>query len=64
MLSMYHNNGAIQISYRYVMDFSVPIIMLLGITAGKEISNLFKILIILSIIINYYGIISWFSGPC
>ncbi len=61
---MYHNMGATQISYRYVMDFIVPVIMLVAFTAGEKISLPLKILILLSVAISYYGIISWYKGPC
>jgi hypothetical protein len=64
LLLMYHNNGSNQYAYRYWMDFSVPVIMLLAYTAGQRISIPLKILIIISILINYYGIISWYKGPC
>jgi hypothetical protein len=64
MLLMYHNTGAVQISYRYVMDFAIPLIMLMAFKAGEKISLPLKILIILSVIINYYAIVSWYYGPC
>jgi hypothetical protein len=64
MLLTYHNTGAVQISYRYVMDFVIPLIMVLAFTAGERISIPLKALIILSIIVNYYAIVSWYYGPC
>jgi hypothetical protein len=64
LLALYHNNGANQYGYRYMMDFMIPIIMLIAYNAGKEISIPLKILILTSILINYYGTISWFKGPC
>ena len=64
LLSTYSNNGAIQYSYRYVMDFIVPVIMIIAYDAGEKVSKLLKTLIIASIIINYYGTISWFHSPC
>lgn len=64
MLLMYHNNGAVQITYRYVMDFAVPMMMLIAANAGKKVSPLLKGLIAASILINYYCIISFFRGPC
>jgi hypothetical protein len=63
-LAMYHNNGANQYSYRYIMDFILPVIMLIALNSGEKISIPLKFLIILSILINYYGIISWYKGPC
>lgn len=64
LLLMYHNNGSVQIAYRYVLDFAIPLVMLLAFTAGERISTLLKALIALSIGINYYAIISWYHGPC
>jgi hypothetical protein len=64
LLSMYHNVGAIQYSYRYLMDFIIPIMMIIAFNAGKKVSFPLKILIVISIIINYYGIISWYHSPC
>jgi hypothetical protein len=61
---MYHNSGAVQITYRYVMDFAVPMMMLIAANAGKKVSPLLKGLIAASILINYYCIISFFRGPC
>jgi len=63
-LAMYSNNGAVQYGYRYVLDFIVPVIMLIAFTAGEKISFPLKILIILSILVNYYGILSWYHGIC
>ena len=64
LLLMYHNNGSNQYSYRYWMDFVVPVMMLLAYTAGRRISLPLKVLIIASILVNYYGIVSWYRGPC
>ena len=64
LLSLYSNNGAIQYGYRYVMDFIIPVIMIIAYNAGEKISALLKTFTIISIIINYYGTISWFKSPC
>jgi hypothetical protein len=64
LLSMYSNNGSQQYGYRYMLDFTIPIIMLIAYNAGERISTFLKTLIIASIFINYYGTISWFRGPC
>jgi hypothetical protein len=64
LLLMYSNNGALQYGYRYMLDFSIPVIMLIGLNAGDRISLPLKALIIASIFINYYGTLSWFNGPC
>ena len=64
LLAMYSNNGAIQYGYRYVMDFIIPVIMLIAFNVGGKVSWFLKTLIIASVIINYYGLISWFYSPC
>jgi hypothetical protein len=64
LLSMYYNGGAIQYGYRYMMDFIIPIMMIIAYNAGKKISVPLRILILMSILINYYGIISWQRSPC
>jgi hypothetical protein len=64
LLLTYHNTGAVQISYRYVMDFVLPLMLVLGFTAGEKVSVPLKVLIILSMIVNYYAIVSWYYGPC
>jgi len=64
MLLMYHNNGAVQIAYRYVMDFLIPLILVMSFSAGNRISVALKTLIILSIVINYYAVVSWYFGAC
>jgi hypothetical protein len=47
-----------------MLDFTIPMIMLIAYNAGERISAPQKALIIASIFINYYGTISWFKGPC
>jgi hypothetical protein len=64
VLSMYSNNGSQQYGSRYMMDFMIPMIMLIAYNAGERVSALLKTLIIASIFINYYGTLSWFRGPC
>jgi len=64
VLSMYSNNGALQYGFRYMLDFTIPMIMLIAYNAGERISAPLKTLIIASIFINYYGTLSWFRGPC
>jgi len=64
VLSMYSNNGSQQYGYRYMLDFTIPIIMLIAYNAGNRISTFLKALILVSIFINYYGTLSWFRGPC
>jgi len=64
VLSMYSNSGALQYGYRYMLDFTIPMFMLIAYNAGERISAPLKTLIIASIFINFYGALSWFRGPC
>jgi hypothetical protein len=64
LLAMYSNTGANQYGYRYVMDFFIPVIMLIAYNVGERISGFMKTLIIASIFINYYGTISSMVVPC
>ena len=64
LLLMYHTNGSVQIAYRYMLDFAIPLVILMAFTAGERISTPLKALIVLSIGVNYYAIVSWFHGPC
>jgi hypothetical protein len=64
LLLTYHNTGSVQIAYRYVLDFIIPLVLVIAFTAGERISIPLKVLIILSIMINYYAVVSWYHGPC
>jgi len=61
LLLFYHNNGAAQLGYRYLMDFIVPILFLLALGIGTKPSWLFKALVIISILGNLFGIMWWFQ---
>jgi len=60
LLSLYHNTGAFQFGYRYLLDFSVPLFLLLAAGQGLKISGALRALIALSILINLLGAI-WFA---
>jgi hypothetical protein len=64
LLATYHNDGSIQYAYRYIIDFIIPVIMLIALNAGKKISWQLKLLILASIAMNYFGTISWFFSTC
>ena len=64
LLVTYHNDGSIQYAYRYLIDFIIPVLMLVALSAGKKVSWPLMLLILLSIAINYYGTISWFFSKC
>jgi hypothetical protein len=61
LLSLYHNTGAHQFGYRYILDFLVPLIALLAVGLGKKIPWHFVVLVLASIAINLYGA-NWFMN--
>ncbi len=61
LLILYHNTGAHQFGYRYILDMLVPLTALLAVSFDKKIPWHFIALTILSIIINIYGA-AWFMN--
>ena len=61
LLSLYHNTGAHQFGYRYILDFLVPLILLLGVSLQKKIPWHFYLLLFASITVNLYGA-HWFMN--
>jgi len=62
LLVLYHNTGAHQFGYRYILDVSVPLIMLLATALGKKLSWHFMILLLFSILFNIYGAYWFITG--
>ena len=62
MLLLYHNTGAEQFGYRYILDAFAPLIILLSYSIEKRESITFKILFVLSVIEQYIGIYWWYIG--
>jgi hypothetical protein len=64
-LLLYYNTGDQQMGYRYLMDFVVPLLLLLAVGVGPRPSWLFKALAILSIVLTAAGILWWYGRwPC
>lgn len=61
LLSLYHNTGAHQFGYRYIVDFIVPLFTLLAVALGRKIPWHFVLLVLASIAINLYGA-DWFMN--
>ena len=57
----YHNTGAHQFGYRYILDFILPLMILLGFSLKKKIPWHFVALTLLSIAVNLYGA-DWFMN--
>jgi hypothetical protein len=64
LLVTYHNDGSIQYAFRYIVDFIIPVIMLIAFNAGQRVSWPLRFLIIISIAMNYFGTVSWFFSKC
>ncbi len=63
-LALYYNTGAWQFGYKYLLDFLVPVMLLLGLAAGPRAPWGLRILILLSIAANLYGVVWWFGLVC
>lgn len=61
MLLLYHNTGSWQFGYRYILDFIIPVLLLLAIGVGERPSILFKGLVGVSVLMNLAGILWWFN---
>ena len=57
---MYHNTGNFQFGYSYLLDFLVPLLLLLAAGFEEKLPRLFTALVLLSIAINLLGTI-WFA---
>jgi hypothetical protein len=60
-LLTYFNTGWAQFGYRFTLDFIVPLFVLLAIGLGSRMSNVFKILVAASILVNLWGT-AWYLG--
>jgi hypothetical protein len=61
LLVLYHNTGAHQFGYRYILDVLVPLMILLAVGLNKRVPWHFILLVIASIVINIYGS-NWFMN--
>jgi len=60
MLLLYHNTGAFQFGYRYLMDFILPLLLLLAAGLGAKAPRFFQFLVLLSGVIYLLGTI-WYA---
>jgi hypothetical protein len=63
-LTLYYNTGAWQFGYKYLLDFIVPVMLLLAVaaaSAGKRMTRVLRLLILVSIGMNAYGVLWWFG---
>jgi hypothetical protein len=62
LLLLYHNTGAHQFGYRYILDAMVPLITLLAVALDKKIPWHFILLLLVSIAFNIYGAYWFING--
>ena len=60
LLLFYHNTGAWQLGYRYVLDFILPLLLLLSIGVGPRPTWGFKLLTLVGIVGSLAGIAWWY----
>ena len=63
-LALYYNTGAWQFGYKYLLDFIVPVMLLLALAAGQRVPWGMRILILVSMAVNLYGVLWWFGMVC
>jgi len=59
-LLTYYNTGWVQFGYRFSLDFMTPIMVLLAIGAGPRIPLPMRVLIVIGVAVNAWGV--WWSG--
>jgi hypothetical protein len=62
LLVLYHNTGAHQFGYRYILDAIIPLLALLAAALGQKIRWHFVLLLLISIAFNIYGTYWFING--
>ncbi len=62
LLLLYHNTGAEQVGYRYMLDFAAPLALLIADGTRGKVSLLFKLLTIFAIALSFTAIYWWYLG--
>lgn len=62
LLLMYHNTGAEQVGYRYILDAAAPLLLLVGNGIKGKPSWVFKSLTVFSIVLAFLSIYWWYIG--
>ncbi len=63
-LLFYFNTGNEILGYRFLMDLIIPLMALLALAAGEYVSGAMRLLILGGIIVNYLGLLWFFTGLC
>lgn len=62
LLLLYHNTGAEQIGYRYLLDIAAPLSLLTADGMRRKVSIFFKVLTVFAILMSFLGIYWWYLG--
>ena len=62
LLLMYHNTGAEQIGYRYILDAAAPLALMVADGTRGKVSPLFKILTVFAVCLSFVAIYWWYLG--
>jgi len=62
LLVLYHNTGAHQFGYRYILDVIIPLTALLAVAMDQKIPWHFILLLLFSIAFNIYGAYWFING--
>ncbi len=62
LLLMYHNTGAEQIGYRYILDAAAPLALMVADGTRGKVSPLFKILTVFAVCLSFVAICWWYLG--
>jgi len=60
-LLLYYNTGWKQFGYRFSLDFLTPLMVLLALAAGTRVTRPLRVLIVLGIIANAWGVLWWYT---
>ncbi len=62
LLLLYHNTGAEQVGYRYLLDFCAPLALLTADGLRGKVGWLFKLLTVFAAVLSYIAIYWWYLG--
>ena len=62
LLLLYHNTGAEQIGYRYLLDITAPLALLTADGLHGKVNILYKILTVFAICLSFIAIYWWYLG--
>ena len=62
LLLLYHNTGAEQVGYRYLLDFSAPLALLTAAGTRGKVGWPFKLLTVFAVALSFIAIYWWYLG--